>query len=251
MKSQIGKLPTTVFDTKKVRAYREQAQKYSAKEDLWSWFVLRRLSIFFTIVFIKLRLTPNTISWFSFIGIVSSGFLMILSTPLAFAFAFLFYNLGYLFDCVDGEVARITKKTSKKGVFIDMLIQAATLPVFISFIISLLVMMGYLSLNVWESFILYCLIVFAIMSLLIPLSYQITLQNGSEQDPVNKIRAKSFFFTVVGFLLGLPGFYATLLLLVFIGLWIDWPLIPIYIALFLLVLVLKVLARLFVTLKSI
>ncbi|GAF64977.1 hypothetical protein BTS2_1874 [Bacillus sp. TS-2] len=251
MQSQIGKIPRTIFDSQKIIEYRKQAQKYSAKEDLWSWFILRRISIYITLLFIKLRLTPNAVSCLSFLGILLSGFFMILSTPLSFICAFISYNVGYLFDCVDGEIARITKNTSRKGVFIDMLIQAATLPVFISFIISLLTMQGYLHLTLWESFLLYGLITFSILALLIPLSYQITINSAMEQDPVNKIRAKSFFFTVIGFLLGLPGFYLTLLILVGLNSFINWPIISIYIMLFLLILVLKVLARLYLTLKSI
>ena len=136
------------LSTKKVIEYRKQSQEFSAKEDMWSWFVLRRLSIYFTLLFIQLRLTPNIVSWMSFFGIIASGWMMMIATPYAFMLAFLFYNLGYLFDCVDGEIARITKQTSIKGFFIDMLIQAATLPVFISFIFSLLVRFGYLELTI-------------------------------------------------------------------------------------------------------
>ncbi|KYG30879.1 CDP-alcohol phosphatidyltransferase family protein [Alkalihalobacillus trypoxylicola] len=251
MKSQIGKLPTTIFDSKKIIDYRNIAQVYSAKEDLWSWFILRRISIYVTILFIKLKLTPNMVSWLSFLGILSSGFFMVLSTPLSFFLAFISYNVGYLFDCVDGEIARITKRTSKKGFFIDMLIQAATLPVFISFIFTLLIQNGYLVLTIWESFALYGLVAFTIMSLLIPLSYQITLSKEMEQDPVNKIRAKSFLFSIAGFLLGLPGFYVTLLLLIIVERYIELPLTLFYIFSFLIILVLKVCARLFITLKSI
>ncbi|WP_413378329.1 CDP-alcohol phosphatidyltransferase family protein [Alkalihalobacillus sp. 1P02AB] len=251
MKSQMGKLPTTFFDTKKIISYREKSQTYSAKEDLWSWFVLRRLSIYVTLLFIKLKLTPNVVSWLSFLGIIFSGFFMLISTPLAFIIAFVSYNLGYLFDCVDGEIARLTGNTSKKGFFIDMLIQAATIPVFISFVMSLLVLRGYLHLSVLESILLYVLIVVSIMSLLIPLSYQITINEGMEQDPVNKIRAKSFFFTIVGFLLGLPGFYATLLILVLFEWITGLSLIPIYILFFLIILMMKVIARLYITLNSI
>ncbi len=71
MKSQMGKLPKTIFDSKAIIAYREQSQEYSAKEDLWSWFVLRRLSIYVTLLFIKIGLTPNVVSWLSLVAILA------------------------------------------------------------------------------------------------------------------------------------------------------------------------------------
>ncbi|MFC0559245.1 CDP-alcohol phosphatidyltransferase family protein [Halalkalibacter alkalisediminis] len=250
MQSQYGKLPTTFFDTKKIIEYREKSQTYSAKEDLWSWFVLRRISIYLTIVLIKLRFTPNAVSWLSLVGMLSSGFLMMISTPLAFVLAFFAYNLGYLLDCVDGEIARITKNTSKKGYFIDLLIQAAQLPIFLSFLLSFLIMTERLAVTTSELLMVYLLIVAIILSLLVPLSFQLTKIKENEQDPVNRIRSKSILFTFVGFFLGLPGFFATLLVLVIVESLFSWTIVPAYMILFLLILTAKMVARLFLTLKT-
>ncbi|GAE35793.1 CDP-alcohol phosphatidyltransferase family protein [Halalkalibacter akibai] len=250
MQSQNGKLPTTFFDTKKIIEYRKQSQTYSAKEDLWSWFVLRRISIYFTMVLIKLRFTPNVVSWMSLIGMLTSGLLMMISTPLAFILAFFAYNLGYLLDCVDGEIARITKNTSKKGYFIDLLIQAAQLPIFISFLLSFLVMTERLILTTGELLMVYLLIVAIILSLLVPLSFQLTKIKENEQDPVNQIRSKSIFFTFLGFFLGLPGFFATMFVLVILESLVSWTIIPPYIILFLFILTAKMMARLVLTLKT-
>lgn len=89
------------------------------------------------------------------------------------------------------------------------------------------------------------------MALLVPLSFQITQLKGREQDPVNRIRSSSNFFAFIGFALGLPGFYVTLFMLV----WLEWltniKIIPTYLLLFLSVLIAKVIARLYITLKSI
>ncbi|WP_368503224.1 CDP-alcohol phosphatidyltransferase family protein [Alkalihalophilus sp. As8PL] len=251
MKSIYGTIPSTVFDTDKIREYREKSQRYSNKEDLWSWFVLRRLSIFVTLLFIKLRLTPNTISWMSFVGMLSSGFFMMISTPWAFICAFFAYNIGYLLDCVDGEVARITKNTSKKGYFIDLLIQATQLPIFLSFVFCLLQMTDRIFFTVWEALILYGLITAIILSLLVPLSYQLTKVKENEQDPMNKIRSKSIVFDFAGFLLGLPGFYVTLLLLTLLTFFTSINVIFLYIVVFLVILTLKMLVRLYITTRSI
>ncbi|MCM2675733.1 CDP-alcohol phosphatidyltransferase family protein [Alkalicoccobacillus plakortidis] len=104
------KLSTFFFDSERIIELRRQVQPYSAKEDLWSWYVLRRMSIYITILFEKMRLTPNAVSWLSVLFVLLSGLFMVMATPTSFILAFVAYNLGYLFDCVDGELARMTKK---------------------------------------------------------------------------------------------------------------------------------------------
>lgn len=245
------KLATLFFDSDKIIELRRQVQPYGAKEDLWSWNVLRRVSIYFTIAFQKLKVTPNVVSWLSVLFVLLSGLFMILATPLSFVLAFISYNLGYLFDCVDGELARLTKKTSKLGFFIDMLIRAATLPVFMSFPITLLVMNNQLTLSPLLLALFYFIIICVIMSLLLPLSYDLTHTTSNEiGDPIQKIRNKSFVFEFAGFILGLPGFFVTLVLLVILESVVDWYVIPIYIMLFIFFLILKVLLRGFVTVRS-
>ncbi|MFS0787787.1 CDP-alcohol phosphatidyltransferase family protein [Shouchella sp. 1P09AA] len=244
-------IASTWFDTKKITALRERSQSYSAKEDLWSWYVLRRLSIFVTILFIKLKLTPNAISWLSAIFVVSSGAWLIQATPFAFFMAFLFYNAGYLLDCVDGEVARLTGNTSKKGYFIDLLIQGATLPVFLSMPLAILVINDLLLLTSLELVGLYIMLIIIIMTLFVPIAYQLTrASEQNERDPVNKIRTKSFVFEIAGVMLGLPGFFLTLLLLTIASGFQSVTIQTWYVILFLIILALKVAARFFITVKS-
>ncbi|MED4130208.1 CDP-alcohol phosphatidyltransferase family protein [Shouchella miscanthi] len=241
-------IASTWFDTVEIKRLRERSQAYSTKEDLWSWFVLRRISIFVTVIFLKLRLTPNTISWLSAFFVVFSGFWLIQATPFAFILAFFSYNFGYLFDCVDGEVARLTGNTSKKGYFIDLLIQGATLPVYISILFALIYLEGYLNAPWNVLAIIYFLIIIIIAALFVPIAYQLTFKQSTNEtrDPVNKIRTKTFLFELTGFMLGLPGFFAILLLVTLI--------VPNYVqyffTTFLLIMTLKVCARFLITIRS-
>lgn len=244
------KLATLFFDSKQIIELRRKVQPYSAKEDLWSWNVLRRISIYVTILFHKMRLTPNMVSWLSVFFVLMSGLFVMFATPQSFVMAFLSYNIGYLFDCVDGELARLSKKTSKLGYFIDMLIRAATLPVFISFVITFLLMTEVLVLGKPEIILLYIILTSIIMSLLVPLSFDLTHSVGEQQDPVQKIRNKSVIYEFAGFILGLPGFFVTLIALVLVEILFPIELIPSYIVLFISILVLKVLLRFVVTVRS-
>lgn len=249
-----ARIASTWFDSKRIKELRIQSQAYSSKEDLWSWYVLRRISIFVTLFCLKVKATPNAISWLSAFFVMLSGFFVIQATPLGFIFAFLSYNLGYLLDCVDGEVARLTKNTSSKGYFIDLLIQGATLPVYLSILFALLNMFGLTQLTFWTSIIIYFMICIIISALFVPIAYQLTDLNSRVgdrvRDPVNKIRTKSIVFEVMGFILGLPGFFFIILLLTGLEILFNVSVINTFIILYLAIMVLKVLARFVITVKS-
>ncbi len=65
------------------------------------------------------RISPNLVTTISlFLGIISAISFYIGKD----IFGALFYYLSFLFDCVDGKLARITNKTSSFGAFYDALV---------------------------------------------------------------------------------------------------------------------------------
>ncbi|MGG1685763.1 CDP-alcohol phosphatidyltransferase family protein [Pseudalkalibacillus sp. NRS-1564] len=253
MKNGQELLPTTFLDNETILAYRKQSQTLSYKEDLWSWYVLRRISIYLTILFCKMRIKPNTISWMSVFFILISGLSLVIATPLSIILAALFYNLGYLLDCVDGEVARITKQTSSKGYYIDIIIQAAALPVFLSIVLTVLRQAGMLDVSILEMVLVYATFVAIIMALLVPIAYQLTkltMSQSTTQDPVNSIRDGSLFFDIVAVLLGLPGFFVAVVVIIIVEQLTGVDLLLYYISFFLAMLVLKTGLRVFITSRS-
>ncbi len=253
MKNGQELLPTTFLDNETILAYRKQSQTLSYKEDLWSWYVLRRISIYLTILFCKMRLKPNTISWMSVFFILISGLSLVIATPLSIILAALFYNIGYLLDCVDGEVARITKQTSSKGYYIDIIIQAAALPVFLSMVLTVLRQAGMLEVSILEMVLVYATFVAIIMALLVPIAYQLTkltMSQSTTQDPVNSIRDGSLFFDIVAVLLGLPGFFVAVVVIIIVEQLTEVDLLLYYISFFLAMLVLKTGLRVFITSRS-
>ncbi len=253
MKNGQELLPTTFLDNETILSYRKQSQSLSYKEDLWSWYVLRRISIYFTLLFRKLSLTPNTVSWMSVCFILLSGLSLVIATPLSIVLAALFYNIGYLLDCVDGELARITKQTSSKGYYIDIIIQAAALPVFLSMVLTVLRKTGMLDVNLLGMILVYVTFVAIIMALLVPIAYQLTkltMSQSTTQDPVNSIRDGSLFFDIVAVLLGLPGFFVAAVVIVIIEQATGQELLLYYLTFFLAMLVLKTSLRVFITSRS-
>jgi len=83
----------------------------------------RFFSIYFSYVFIKLKIHPNYITFFWFLSIAAASFCFSRGSTEAYRIAAaLLIMLGYTFDCSDGEVARVTNKYSKIGGYLDTII---------------------------------------------------------------------------------------------------------------------------------
>tara|TARA_Y100000310_G_C20464872_1_gene707123 strand:+ start:117 stop:791 length:675 start_codon:yes stop_codon:yes gene_type:complete len=97
--------------------------KYILKKSAKPWhyklihqMMYRYLSVPLTWVLLKLRATPNQVTTLNLLAKLASivTAFMYLKLPTVILF-----ELGILFDCADGAIARITKKFSKKGFLYD------------------------------------------------------------------------------------------------------------------------------------
>lgn len=95
-------------------------EKSLQKKSWWAMlFVLplaRRLSLFFIN---HTRITPNAITLYSFIFVILSAVSFIKGTHSGLILGALFFEINYLFDCVDGTVARVKKMSSPLGAYLD------------------------------------------------------------------------------------------------------------------------------------
>lgn len=76
----------------------------------------RRLSLFFIN---RTNITPNTITLLSFLLIPAAAIFYCADTYSGLAVGALFFEINYLFDCIDGTVARVKKMGSPLGAFLD------------------------------------------------------------------------------------------------------------------------------------
>jgi archaetidylinositol phosphate synthase len=65
------------------------------------------------------HVNPNTLSWIAFVCAVFAGFFFWLGGMWGLLFALAFLCLNALFDALDGKIAKIAGKASKKGDFLD------------------------------------------------------------------------------------------------------------------------------------
>jgi len=96
-------------------SYTKEKKYFDKVVSSWLYFVTRPISIFVTPVFFILKISATQITFIGFIiGLFSlySGFVgaLLISSIL--------YNIFLIFDCIDGNIARLTKPT-KKGEYID------------------------------------------------------------------------------------------------------------------------------------
>lgn len=88
-------------------------------DGFYSTFVVRRLSKPLTVLALKLGLSPNTITLISFAVGLCAAFAFALGTTPWLVTGAVLLQLSLIIDCVDGEVARATRRFSALGAWLD------------------------------------------------------------------------------------------------------------------------------------
>lgn len=89
---------------------------------LWLTQGFRIVAQRFAFIFYKIGLTPNTVSFISLIVTLGGLSILVLQDDISFTVSFLSVLVlwfGYILDCVDGQLARVTKSGSKYGEWLD------------------------------------------------------------------------------------------------------------------------------------
>ncbi len=84
--------------------------------NIWRWLVINPISIILAYLFSLIRIQPNFVTLLSLIIGMFSIYKFYIGAFLSGA---ILINVAYLFDCIDGHLARYYKKTSKSGQFFD------------------------------------------------------------------------------------------------------------------------------------
>lgn len=94
-------------------------------EEHWAGrLYMRGISPYFSWLFVRLGVAPNTLTGWMIVSGVLAGLVFALASHgpvglLAALFGALLVQLYLMLDCVDGEVARFTGRTSVTGVYLD------------------------------------------------------------------------------------------------------------------------------------
>jgi len=89
-----------------------------------AWYVrtvCRKLSVYFAWFFARTSITPNQISLLMILMGIIGGVFLAMPGYVNGLLGVLFLHLFLILDCTDGEVARIKRKVSSKGKFLDLI----------------------------------------------------------------------------------------------------------------------------------
>lgn len=87
------------------------------------WFkrhLVRHFSLYITWLFVKIGISANTTTFLMILFGLLGAALCIPHVPWLNAIGILLLMFELVFDCVDGEIARWTKKSSLRGFFLDL-----------------------------------------------------------------------------------------------------------------------------------
>jgi len=91
-------------------------KEFDKREDYYRCYMLRPLSFYLTPIFIRAGISANVVTFLGFIvGIIS----LILFCEGKFVMGAILFNVSYLLDLIDGNIARYYKFTNHFGKFID------------------------------------------------------------------------------------------------------------------------------------
>ena len=94
-----------------------------AKDIAWNVYVARPLAAVLVALLRRTALTPNQVTilgFLVFLGILPIG--LFIPGFLGFLLLALIVQLAYIFDCADGQLARLKKMTSEAGAYFDFFI---------------------------------------------------------------------------------------------------------------------------------
>lgn len=205
-----GKYPTLIIDNEKIKKMRREIQKPWEKESFWPWIFLRRFSIYISkFLSDKTSISPNMITIIGILlGFITGGLFLVPNHNIHML-GILFYQFVYLADCVDGEVARITERTSNIGHWLDSGLRYTLYTAQFSLTYTILDMYSVKHTNI----ILFILINTILLSILSTDNVRLDVK-----DNINIIKKNSFLVDFLVFLFATdPGIYLIYFIIIILG----------------------------------
>ena len=115
--------PIIPFEPLKIRKIRiKYQQRNSFKAVPLAWFISRRISIYLSIIFVRLNIHPDWITFLMIPASLIASIFFFLEFRGSILAGYILLHLWFVLDCTDGEVARMTANCSRYGKTYDYLI---------------------------------------------------------------------------------------------------------------------------------
>lgn len=117
------------FEPRAIRELRASTQPPLLKNVAFAALISRRFSIYCSAIFLKLGTHPDTITLLMVVAGIAAAGALVAGKPIA---AILLFNLWFVLDCSDGEVARHRGKLNPMGATIDLMAHIVNHPLLIA-----------------------------------------------------------------------------------------------------------------------
>lgn len=108
-----------MYSLKDIQNSRSIEKRYIDKIDIWVFYIVRPLANLLTWILLKIKCTANFATFISTIVGFVGELLLLTTSEVQTVIGLILINLWIVFDCVDGNIARTTKKVSKLGEYFD------------------------------------------------------------------------------------------------------------------------------------
>jgi len=99
-----------------------QKEKVTLESETWyGKYFVRYFSIYISLALVRLGISANTVTILMGVAGLCGSFCMVPHNPWWNLAGVIFWQLWFILDCVDGEVARISKISSAFGIYLDEL----------------------------------------------------------------------------------------------------------------------------------
>ena len=107
---------------------KKKSLKKNQKDFQNNFYFSSKFSIYFTYIFVNLKISPNQVTFIFFLFGFLGAILLYFNTAFSIILSFIFYRLHVIIDLCDGEVARFTKLYSLNGTYYDYMIHSVLYP---------------------------------------------------------------------------------------------------------------------------
>lgn len=98
---------------------RSEEKKKIDKQDIWVYIFVRPFSFLVTWILMRMKFSANQATFLSTVISIIGSILLVTQNKSQTMLALIILNLWIVFDCVDGNIARTTHKSSRYGEFLD------------------------------------------------------------------------------------------------------------------------------------
>jgi len=189
------------------------------------YFISTRLSPFFTMYFIRNNYKPNTITLLMILSGWIGAIFFAIDNIFFKLVGYVFIHLWFIFDCSDGEVARLTQTFSKMGKELDYVAHIVNHPAFgISFLISAFQFSDHASIlpDIWMIILFFLLIVFNLIGRgLMSLNLIYDIRNNTTTEHNAELTVKKLLKYIIRFFCQFPNIAILYPMLYFLDLYLD------------------------------